>query len=521
MPETAVDRAGDSRADGEILSWVAQALRSLVKTDLCVAYASARGRTVHVLTPRILGRGDLQQVLSALASLEAIQPGQWETVLVNHREPTDLPEAVHPSLRRVMPIPLSVAGRKIGALVVATWDELPGPRSFSALRRIATEVGTALQSLWAAVAKERDKLEAVLHNLIDGVLLVDRRGEILCANQVGVRLAGLRRRGATWSFPDGDSSVPIRAYLQEAQEAQLWEFNRIWRSEETPRLVLGIKGRRIRDAENRDWGWLLQIRDITQSWQAERFRNDVLSIAAHEIHTPLTSMNDAVSLLLEDKLGSLNAKQRHLLELLQHDIRRLSGLVEQLLDVGRYDSSAYPVERRHKVDVVRTLQSAVDHIQHRACRKGLSLVTVLSEDIPPVLGDRDKLLQVVQNLLDNAVKFTPLGGLVEVGARQEGAEVLVWVRDTGIGIAEEYHEWIFEKFARLHRDPDEEEDEAKGYGLGLSIAKSIVESWGGRIWVESRVGEGSTFRFTIPLARQTGSALAASSGDAEGAGQGE
>ncbi len=513
-----MDRPQDPKASTEILSWLAQALRALVRTEICIAYAASGTETLHILSPRSLGRKDIHQIVSTLASLESREEAAWEVILLNHRQLGELPEFVSPGLRRVMPIPLSVSGNQIGVLAVATWDELPGPRSFRALKRIATEVGTALQALWSAVARERDKLEAILHNLIDGALLVSERGDILCANQAAVKLVGLRKTTSGWAFPDSQSHPPVLQLLRDAEASHQREFNRIWRWEGNPRQVLGIKGRRIRDAEGRDWGWLVQVRDITQSWYAERFRNDVLSVASHEIHTPLTSMNDAVSLLLEDGTEGLNAKQRHLLELLQRDIARLTGLVERLLDLSRYDWPGYPVERRQYVDVARTLQNAVDSIQHRAARKGLSLVTVINEDLPQVQGDRDRFLQVAQNLLDNAVKFTPVGGLVEVGARRDGNEILVWVRDTGIGIPEEYHEWIFEKFTRLYADDEDEEDQAEGYGLGLSIAKSIVEAWGGRIWVESRPGEGSTFRFTVPLPSAQPKPQAGGTGGDEGLG---
>ena len=192
----------------------------------------------------------------------------------------------------------------------------------------------------------------------------------------------------------------------------------------------------------------------------------------------------------------MNDKQRHLIDLLRRDIDRLNKLVNRLLDVGRYDAPDQTLERRHQLDVVRTLQTAVEHIQYRAARKSLSLVTVIPEQLPRVLGDRDQLIQVVQNLLDNAVKFTPVGGVIEVGAAFRAGEIEVWVRDTGIGIPEEYQQWIFEKFARLENADDEE---VPGHGLGLSIAKAIVEAWGGRIWVESEPGEGSVFRFSIPV----------------------
>ncbi|HFE52105.1 MAG TPA: HAMP domain-containing histidine kinase, partial [Bacteroidetes bacterium] len=274
-----------------------------------------------------------------------------------------------------------------------------------------------------------------------------------------------------------------------------FEFNRIARVTTPQRAVFGVKGRRVRDAEGREIGWLIQIRDITQSWEAERFRNEVLSVASHELHTPLTSMYDAVSLLVEGPLGDLNEKQFQLVSLLQSDIERLTRLVEELLDVTRYESADYPLERRQTLDVTRTVSQVIDKLQYRAARKGLSVVTLVREDLPQLRGDRDRLIQVLENLLDNAIKFTPVGGVIEIGARVVGRSVQIWVRDTGVGIPQEHQAWIFEKFARLHTDDGEE----SGHGLGLSIAKAIVESWGGQISVESKPGQGSTFRFTIPI----------------------
>lgn len=482
----------------EILSWLADALRELVRAEVCIGYVPVGGRIVRIRSPRALHQGDLTQLLRALSSASPESEWNWETVLVNGQEASEYAGDEAPRLRRVLPLPLAVSGRTIGAMAIGTWDELVGPRSLQALKRIATEVGTALQALWKTVAKERDKLEAILENLIDGIVLIDDQERILAANTNAVKLLRLKKARGAWVLTRQDEAAPLADFLRNAREAHQLEFNRIWRSPKPASRILGIKGRRIRDAENRDCGWLVQIRDITQSWHAERFRNDILSVASHEIHTPLTSMNDAVSLLLEGELGPLTDRQRHLAELLKRDIERLSRLVDRLLDVGRYSSPTYSVERRQSLDVVRTLSAAIEQIQYRAARKSLTLLSVIPEELPRVPGDRDQLLQVVQNLLDNAVKFTPVGGVIEVGARMKSGEIEVWVRDTGIGIPEEYHEWIFEKFTRLREDEDEE-DEASGHGLGLSVAKAVVESWGGRIWVESKKGQGSVFRFTIPV----------------------
>ncbi len=480
----------------EILQWLAEALQQVVRAPLCVAAQAQGDNTLYIHTSSPIGQEDVHRILSALSEVSGPDSAATTAVVLNGRPAPRLATRGEQPLRRVFAFPLALDGRVLGTLAIGTWHDFLGQRSLEALKRTATEVGQALKALWGVVAQERNRLEAIVENLIDGLLLCDPQGNILTANWTARRFLGLPANGPAHTRPRlGSDRLGVSEFLQEAVANSQPEFNRIVRVTSPERAVFGVKGRRVRDADGRDIGWLIQIRDITQSWEAERFRNDVLSVASHELHTPLTSMYDAVSLLVEGTLGELNDKQLQLASLLQSDIERLTRLVEELLDVTRYESADYPLERRRSLDVVRTINQVIDKLQYRASRKGLSVVTLVREGLPQLRGDRDRLIQVLENLLDNAVKFTPVGGVIEIGAESQGKHVHVWVRDTGVGIPKEHQKWIFEKFARLHTDDTEE----SGHGLGLSIAKAIVESWGGRIWVDSKPGQGSTFHFTIPL----------------------
>jgi len=235
--------------------------------------------------------------------------------------------------------------------------------------------------------------------------------------------------------------------------------------------------------------------DITEHRKVEEFRNEIVRTVSHELRTPLSIEKEGISLLMDEIVGPVNAEQKEILEAVMRSIDRLSRMISNLLDVSSIETG--------KVRLIREMKNLEDIIKDvlldfkkRASKKGIDLSVKLLGRPVEVFLDPDKITQVLSNLVDNAVKFTPEGGVVQISLVVLEDEVECEVRDTGIGIAPENVGKAFEKFLQFSREDGPGE---KGFGLGLAIAKGIIELHGGRIWIESKLGKGTRATFSLPL----------------------
>jgi signal transduction histidine kinase len=230
-------------------------------------------------------------------------------------------------------------------------------------------------------------------------------------------------------------------------------------------------------------------------------KSGLLSVVSHELKTPLTSIRMGLHLLLDERVGSLSAKQVELLSAARDDSDRLHRLIEGLLEMGRIRSGRVMLDLR-PIQPDEVVAEAVEALESAFRDKGVKVASDLAANLPPIHADRLRIGLVVSNLLGNALKFTAPGGKVRIAVRSgEGADqdrVVFSVTDEGVGIPAESMPHIFERFYRVPGQVD-----GKGAGLGLAIAREVVEAHGGRIWVESKVGSGSQFSFTIPRSAES------------------
>jgi signal transduction histidine kinase len=240
--------------------------------------------------------------------------------------------------------------------------------------------------------------------------------------------------------------------------------------------------------------------------EADRVKSNFLATVSHELRTPLTSVIGYSEMLLEGIAGPLNDEQREYVRTVMEKGDQLLQLITGILDISRMEAGEMRIDKQ-PVDLDEVVSVALSTIAPHARRKRLSLHCTVPPGLPLVLGDRDKIRQVLLNLLGNAVKFTPEGGKIEVSAEVGplkhdpplSAErgVRVFVRDSGIGVPAEHHKRVFDPFFQVDNTSTREYG---GTGLGLSIVKRLIEAHGGQVWVDSEPGRGSTFSFTIPLA---------------------
>lgn len=239
--------------------------------------------------------------------------------------------------------------------------------------------------------------------------------------------------------------------------------------------------------------------DITEQRKVEEFRNDIIRTVSHELRTPLSIEKEGISLLLDGMVGPVGREQKEVLGTVMRSIDRLARMITSLLDISSIETGKIRLSKK-ATDFTDLVKDVVFEFKKRAAEKDIDLGVELPGQPVPVLVDPDKMMQVLSNLVDNAIKFTEQGSVkVALSVMSDKVRAQCEVRDTGIGIAPENIAKAFEKFQQFSRTAGPGE---KGFGLGLSIVKGIVEMHGGRIWMESELGQGTRVTFTLPLFRK-------------------
>jgi signal transduction histidine kinase len=396
---------------------------------------------------------------------------------------------------------LSQAVRRIGEgdldarAPVAGKDEIAGlGEEFNTM---AARLGQYRSSSLGELLQAQQAAQAAIDSLPDPVLVVDAGGAVLNLNGAA---EALFRHGAGGQ-PAIDLLEPalraavegVRAHVLAGKGAYVPQG-----FDEAVKVEGGEGGRHLLPRASPLYsetgaisGATIVLQDVTRLMRFDELKNDLVATVAHEFRTPLTSLRMAIHLCAGEIVGPLNDKQADMLLAARDDCERLQGIVDDLLDLsriqsGRLELSWGTASPRELVDTV------VSERRGQASAAGVELVGVAGEHLPNVAVDRERVSLVLSNLVENALKYTPGGGSVEVSAVEGERAVRFEVRDTGAGIPPEYHERIFEKFFRMPGAT------AGGVGLGLYLAREIVEAHGGRIGVESAPGYGSRFWFTVP-----------------------
>lgn len=294
-------------------------------------------------------------------------------------------------------------------------------------------------------------------------------------------------------FHPEDAPHLIEPYLNLAHAPDTWTSTYRIRHKHGHYVWFETTNRTIRDAATgRIQEFLTISRDITSRKETERLKDELVSTVSHELRTPLTSLRGFAELMLKRQFPP--DKQREFLTVIHGEALRLTNLINDFLDLQRIESG------RQNYDFTTLDLRALIHQSLSVFSGAQSLHTFrlpLPTDFPPVRADRERLQQVFANLVSNAAKFSPHGGVITIGAREQEGEALLWVSDQGLGIPAEALPHLFSKFFRVD---NQETRRIGGTGLGLALVKKIIEDHGGRIWVESTEGHGSTFFFTLPLA---------------------
>jgi signal transduction histidine kinase len=342
-----------------------------------------------------------------------------------------------------------------------------------------------------------EKSDAVLNSLYEPVIVTGPQGDVDGLNRAASNVLG---QADNWTGQPVErfGLPPIAAAVREAITKRSPVAPEGDRGVTVINFDGGGRSYRVRTApvirQSGDVaGTVTVLEDVTRLRQVDRLKDEFISVASHELRTPLTSIQLALNLLAEGSAGPLAPQQARLVNMAATDANRLERLTRDLLDLTRLEAGTVAPNRTpaHPRDIVA---AAMESLQIAAKEKGVTLVVAVDPSLPQVLADVEQLARVITNLVDNAIRHTGADGRIDVTARASGDMVCFAVADTGAGIPSEYLPRIFDRFVQVPGAT------AGGAGLGLSIARKIVEAHRGAITVESVVGRGTTFSFSIPVA---------------------
>ncbi len=350
---------------------------------------------------------------------------------------------------------------------------------------------------------EKNKTEAIIESLEDGVVLIDSEGVVAHLNEVAAIILGIEPAQALGSrLDDLDTNQPHYLRVREALHAagksnlqpQRVEFQRHLRGRDHHYI---LKIAPLRRSDGGLLGQLLTLQDVTYLRDQERVRADLVAALSHELRTPLASLTLSAELLERDQ-ANLQPRQVELLSAITQECARMRQLTDGLLNLARGELASIALKREF-LDLARVASEVTARFSIQAEQKNIKLATHI-QPVPRIKGDPVKLSWVLSNLLGNALRYTAADGQIEVAMQAENGSVRLEVSDSGMGIAPELKDAIFERFTQY----DGNGAQTGVAGLGLAIAKEIVDAHGGRIFVESVVGQGSRFIVTLPMTTETG-----------------
>jgi len=384
-----------------------------------------------------------------------------------------------------------------------------GAGEVGALAAGFNSMSRSLSATQSSLAAQNDDLErlanvlrAVLDSTVDGILLSDAAGEVQLANRPVIRLT--RDLGMSFEGPVVDRLLSVADRMADP-EAYRAAMERLRTNPDEPtfdefedaasgRVFQGFTAPVV-DDRGGFLGRIWTLREVTEQRELDRLKDDFVATVSHELRTPLTSMMGFLEMIREGEAGPLNEEQQRFLAIVYRSSERLQRLVGDLLFVARLDASGLQLHFA-QVDVTEVVREAVESAAALARSRTIDLRSELG-DVPVVSGDRERLLQLVGNLVSNALKFTPAAGTVTARTLVDGASVVIEVTDTGIGIPESEQARVFQRF---FRSSTATEQAIPGTGLGLVISRAIAEAHGGSISVRSAPGAGASFRVELPYA---------------------
>ncbi|MBN1907760.1 MAG: HAMP domain-containing protein [Deltaproteobacteria bacterium] len=351
------------------------------------------------------------------------------------------------------------------------------------------------------IISEKNKGDAILSSIEDGLMIFDTDLKLTGINPAARMMLKMGYKEIS-SIMCSDILFKnnlcefIKKTIETGSQPDIPEEQRIIQmSDEKKPSYFFFSATPIRGRDRKLIGVVVLLRDVTRMKEVEQLKTEFVMAASHELRTPLTSLGMSIALLMEHTVQKLDRRDATLLFAANDDVNRLKSLVSELLDLSKMETGRIKLDFE-RVSVSTLFKYVEEVFKSQLNIKGVNLMTRLNEDVPDIHADANKVTWVMTNLVSNSLRYVSNGGHINITANRVGSTVHISVNDDGPGIPAEYQKKIFNKFVQVKGH------ESEGTGLGLAICKEIVRAHGGRIWVESGTGHGSTFIFTLPVAEE-------------------
>lgn len=364
------------------------------------------------------------------------------------------------------------------------------------LERMAKSAASIIANLrlYQEIVEEKEELLQTLESLYAGLILVTNEGNIAQMNASARAIFGLNGEAAGKRVRDVITQKPILDLIEGSQnvgEGQQLEVP--IHADDRPERIFAVQVAQVKNEDGRLIGTVAILNDITELKNLERMKSAFVATVSHELRTPLTAIKGFTSTLLMDD-SFPEADRREFYTIIDHECDRLTRLINDLLNIARIEAGESLKPSYGEVHL-KKLCSKVILIQKQATNKH-TLVMDAPEEFPTIIGDEDKLDQIVTNLMGNAIKYSPNGGTITLHLKEDGDDVLIGIEDQGMGIPKDHLPKVFDRFHRVHT---EDNRKIYGTGLGLFLVKHLVEQLHlGKVWAESELGKGSTFWVRLP-----------------------
>lgn len=473
----------------ELILRIMDSLHQIVDYDICTSLvipgeekkAKMVIRIAHPIKRKIVEELK-HKVINALGSLRGEPLTEKDIILDLKGEISDDNQALPDHIKSSFDVPLFVRDKGVGVLnVTSLKDIVYSDEEIKLLYTLASQASAAIERLQAVLAAEKSKMKVMVEGMSEGVVMFDERDQLVIFNPTAKEMLG--------------QNLDLLGSLEEVKKYRKAPRISDIHLEKPFSRIIHNEAMCIEDEKGRSLGIVVLLRDVTKEREIDQLKSDFVSVVSHELRTPLAAMKGATDNLLDGLTGELNAVQKDCLLITKRNIDRLGRLISDLLDISRIEAGRIQLNKQ-VLDLDNLINDVLRLFQETAKERELVLTRNLTSGLPRIEADPDKITQVLTNLVGNATKFTPAGGKITVETSCQGDFIRVDIKDSGLGIPHQDLEKIFDKFYQVTRLGSPQT--AKGTGLGLPISKGIVEKHGGKMWVESELGKGSKFSFTLP-----------------------
>ncbi len=405
--------------------------------------------------------------------------------------------------------PIKELTAKIKAISERKYDQKLAVSSDDELGELASAFNVMAERLKSYEAKhidqllfEQKRLETVVHNFEDGILITDENRKVVLVNNMILQITGLNEADILHKYlPDiaanNDLIKEVYANVQQKTSDSDAEFKPMRILQNGKEYYFNLETEEIityAESEKKETfiGNLILLKNVTRFQERDRAKTNLLATASHEFKTPLSAINLSLKLLEDKRIGELNAEQKEVIRGLRQQSGRLSRVINELLDYSQIESGNIrlkfnPVKPDLIVDI------GLSTLMMQVAEKDINIQTEIEENLPEIKVDLEKLAFVFINILNNALRYSRKGGVIKINVSRAVDEVKFSIKDDGPGISKEDQDKLFKRYTQVGNKTKE------GWGLGLAISKEFIQAQDGKIWVESEMGKGSRFTFSLPV----------------------